>query len=41
LESQKIDMKAIAIEKSALKRLENVKDDHKKRLDALKTSQVC
>ena len=41
LESQKIDLKAIAAEKGALKRLENVKDDHKKRLDALKSSQVC
>eukprot|EP00111_Clytia_hemisphaerica_P007746 TCONS_00022497-protein len=39
LESQKIDMKAMNAEKSALKRLENVKDDHKKRLEALKSSQ--
>lgn len=40
LESQKIDMKAISQEKAALKRLENVKEDHEKRLEALKSSQV-
>ena len=33
-------MKAITMERSALKRLENVKEDHKKRLEALKSSQV-
>merc|ERR1712150_169067 len=39
LESQKIDMKALQIEKGALKRLENVREDHRKRVDTLKDSQ--
>ncbi|XP_061553294.1 ribosome quality control complex subunit NEMF-like isoform X2 [Phycodurus eques] len=35
MESQKIDMKALQQEKQALKKLENVKRDHKQRLEAL------
>ena len=39
LESQKLDMKALQWEKSAVKKLENVKKDHGKRLDALQREQ--
>ena len=39
-ESQKIDMKALQQEKAVLKRLENVKLDHEKRIQDLQTSQV-
>ncbi|KAL6478119.1 hypothetical protein MHYP_G00139540 [Metynnis hypsauchen] len=39
MESQKIDMKALQQEKQALKKLENVKKDHKQRLEALHQAQ--
>merc|ERR1712142_1398970 len=39
IESQKIDTKALQQEKSALKKLENVKADHAKRLLALRETQ--
>ncbi|XP_039993054.1 nuclear export mediator factor Nemf-like [Xiphias gladius] len=39
MESQKIDMKALHQEKQALKKLENVKRDHKQRLEALHQAQ--
>ncbi|XP_067895012.1 ribosome quality control complex subunit NEMF-like isoform X2 [Heterodontus francisci] len=39
LESQKIDLKALQQEKQALKKLENVRKDHEKRLDALQVNQ--
>ncbi|KAF3701093.1 Nuclear export mediator factor Nemf Serologically defined colon cancer antigen 1 -like protein [Channa argus] len=39
MESQKIDMKALQQEKQALKKLENVKNDHKQRLEALHQTQ--
>ena len=40
LESQKLDVKTLQQEKNALKKLENVKQDHIKRLEALQKSQV-
>lgn len=40
MESQKIDMKALQLEKHALKKLENVKKDHEQRLEALHQAQV-
>lgn len=39
LESQRIDSKAMSVEKDALKKLENLKLDHQKRLDALASVQ--
>ncbi|KAF7656630.1 hypothetical protein LDENG_00038720 [Lucifuga dentata] len=39
MESQKIDMKALQLEKQALKKLENVRRDHEQRLDALHQAQ--
>lgn len=39
MESQKIDMKALQLEKQALKKLENVKKDHEQRLEALHQAQ--
>uniref|UniRef100_UPI00398E5961 ribosome quality control complex subunit NEMF n=1 Tax=Pristiophorus japonicus TaxID=55135 RepID=UPI00398E5961 len=39
LESQKIDIKALHQEKQALKKLDNVRKDHEKRLDALQANQ--
>ncbi|XP_047133052.1 ribosome quality control complex subunit NEMF isoform X1 [Hydra vulgaris] len=39
LESQKIDLKALQQEKAALKRLENVREDHEKRIHSLKETQ--
>merc|ERR1712142_61461 len=39
IESQKIDTKALQQEKSALKKLENVKADHAKRLQVLRETQ--
>ncbi|XP_048456043.1 ribosome quality control complex subunit NEMF-like [Rhincodon typus] len=39
LEGQKIDLKALQQEKQALKKLENVRKDHEKRLDALQANQ--
>ncbi|XP_038077635.1 nuclear export mediator factor Nemf-like [Patiria miniata] len=39
LESQKTDMKVLQQEKDALKKLENVKKDHEKRLDQLMKAQ--
>ena len=40
MESQKIDMKALSQEKSALKKLENVRKDHERRIELLQKSQV-
>eukprot|EP00794_Sanderia_malayensis_P020402 gene20402-22415_t len=40
LESQKSDLKTLQKEKTALKKLENVRQDHTKRLDALQKSQA-
>ena len=40
MESQKIDMKALSQEKSALKKLENVRKDHERRIESLQKSQV-
>lgn len=40
MESQRIDMKALQVEKQALKKLENVKRDHEQRLEALHHVQV-
>lgn len=40
MESQKIDMKALQLEKHAMKKLENVKKDHEQRLEALHQAQV-
>ncbi|XP_065063577.1 ribosome quality control complex subunit NEMF-like [Rhopilema esculentum] len=39
LESQKLDLRTLQLEKNALKKLENVRLDHHKRLDALQKSQ--
>ncbi|XP_048732715.1 ribosome quality control complex subunit NEMF-like [Ostrea edulis] len=39
LESQKLDMKALQQEKSALKKLDNIKKDHEKRIDGLQKDQ--
>ncbi|XP_064599750.1 ribosome quality control complex subunit NEMF-like [Liolophura sinensis] len=39
LEGQRLDMKALQQEKSALKKLENVRKDHEKRLDQLQKEQ--
>lgn len=40
MESQKIDMKALSQEKTALKKLENVRKDHQRRIELLQKSQV-
>ena len=40
MESQKIDMKALSQEKTALKKLENVRKDHERRIESLQKSQV-
>lgn len=40
MESQKIDMKALSQEKTALKKLENVRKDHQRRIESLQKSQV-
>lgn len=40
LEGQKFEIKALQIEKAAIKRLENVKLDHKNRIKSLQDSQV-
>ena len=40
IESQKIDMKALSQEKSAMKKLENIRKDHQRRIDLLQKSQV-
>ena len=40
IESQKIDMKALSQEKTALKKLENIRKDHQRRIDSLQKSQV-
>ena len=40
LEGQKIDLKALNQEKSALKKLDNIRQDHQKRITELKKSQV-
>lgn len=39
IESQKIDMKALSQEKTALKKLENIRKDHQRRIDSLQKSQ--
>ncbi|KAK3092818.1 hypothetical protein FSP39_007530 [Pinctada imbricata] len=39
LESQKIDMKVLQQEKSALKKLDNIKKDHEKRIEGLQAEQ--
>ncbi|XP_034015884.1 nuclear export mediator factor NEMF-like [Thalassophryne amazonica] len=39
MESQKIDMKALQLEKQALKKLQNVKKDHEQRLEVLHQAQ--
>ncbi|XP_021353469.1 nuclear export mediator factor Nemf-like isoform X2 [Mizuhopecten yessoensis] len=39
LESQKLDMKSLQQEKSALKKLDNIKKDHEKRIDSLQKVQ--
>ncbi|XP_074642120.1 ribosome quality control complex subunit NEMF-like [Tubulanus polymorphus] len=39
IESQKLDVKALQQEKTALKKLDNVKKDHQKRLDILQKEQ--
>ena len=39
-EGQKLDMKALQQEKAALKKLENVKKDHEKRVGGLQKAQV-
>ncbi|XP_060068947.1 ribosome quality control complex subunit NEMF-like [Ylistrum balloti] len=39
LESQKLDMKSLQQEKAALKKLDNVKKDHEKRIDNLQREQ--
>ncbi|XP_078313249.1 ribosome quality control complex subunit NEMF-like isoform X1 [Crassostrea virginica] len=39
IESQKLDMKALQQEKSALKKLENIKKDHEKRIEGLQKEQ--
>ena len=40
MESQKIDMKALSQEKTAMKKLENVRKDHERRIEMLQKSQV-
>ena len=40
MESQKIDMKALSQEKTAMKKLENVRKDHERRIELLQKSQV-
>ena len=40
LESQRLDLKVINQEKTALKKLDNVKKDHEKRLQGLQKEQV-
>ena len=41
IESQKLDTKALQQEKAVLKKLDNVKKDHEKRLGSLQKAQVC
>ena len=40
MEGQKIDLKALSQEKMALKKLENVRKDHQRRIESLQKSQV-
>ena len=40
MEGQKIDLKALSQEKMALKKLENVKNDHQRRIEQLQKNQV-
>ena len=40
IESQKLDTKALQQEKAVLKKLDNVKKDHEKRLGSLQKAQV-
>lgn len=40
IESQKLDTKALQQEKAVLKKLDNVKKDHEKRLGGLQKAQV-
>lgn len=41
LEAQRLEGHIVQKEKEALKKLENVKKDHQKRLDELQSAQVC
>lgn len=41
MESQKIDLKAVQIEREAYKKLQNVKKDHEKRLTELEKTQIA
>ena len=40
MEGQKIDLKALSQEKTALKKLENVRNDHQRRIEQLQKNQV-
>ena len=40
MEGQKIDLKALSQEKMALKKLENVRNDHHRRIEQLQKNQV-
>ena len=40
LEGQKIDLKALNQEKSAMKKLDNIRQDHQRRITELKKLQV-
>ena len=40
MEGQKIDLKALSQEKMALKKLENVRNDHQRRIEQLQKNQV-
>ena len=40
MEGQKIDLKALSQEKMALKKVENVGNDHQRRIEQLKKNQV-
>ena len=40
MEGQKIDLKTLSQEKTALKKLENVRNDHQRRIEQLQKNQV-
>jgi len=40
MEGQKIDLKALTQEKTALKKLDNIRKDHQRRITELQKSQV-
>ena len=40
MEGQKIDLRALSQEKMALKKLENVRNDHQRRIEQLQKNQV-